>query len=103
MRKFLLPAFLASIFGLAYMPTQAQASWLSESLRHTSVAIAIPPVYAAPYCPPPAPVYAPPVYPQTSLYVAPAPTCAPAITIAPPLPRYYVAPRHYVHPHHHYH
>jgi hypothetical protein len=86
MRKFILPAALAIVVGLAFIPAHAQASWLSELARHSRVEIYTPPVYVPPvyYAPPvcvPPPVYVPPVYVPSVSYT--------------PAPSYYGAPSYY--------
>ena len=95
MRKLILSTLLgASVLGLtAFTPTEAKASWLSESLHHSQIDVNIGAPYPAYYAPPvyaPVPTYTPPayVYPTYS-----APTYAPAPVYAPvPVPVYRPAP-----------
>jgi hypothetical protein len=86
MRKFILPAALAIVVGLAFIPGHAQASWLSELARHSRVEIYTPPVYAPPV------YYAPPVCVAPPVYVPP--VYVPSVTYTP-APSYYVAPSYY--------
>jgi hypothetical protein len=87
-RKFILSAILTAVAGFALLPSQAQASWLSEALhrigddRRQVIVVSNPPAYptyptypAAPVVPPapplpPAPIAQPAVYPQPAVSVS---------------------------------
>src|SRR5436305_12476536 len=57
MRMLILPAVLASMIGLGFLPSHTQASWLSKTIHQVRGDDYCPPIYAPPnYCPP---VYAP--------------------------------------------
>lgn len=112
MKKFILPAIAAAAIGLAFLPSPAQASWLSQAIHAARGDYDYNPVYAYPpdydygpvYSNYAAPVYdtTPPVYDTTP----------PVYDYSPPVyysQNYYVTPNYYplgyggyrYSPHHH--